>query len=258
MIIDTHAHLDFKNFRKDLDAVVERAREAGVERIVTIGIDLETTEKAISLARKYGNVHATAGIHPHEADSATPEVLEKLDELARADEVVAVGECGMDYVRSETTREDQLAAFTAQMALAEKLKLPVVIHSRESYDDVAGVLESFSGRVKGIIHCMSGGADFRDRALDMGYYIAIGGPVTYKANEELRLVIRGVPLERLLLETDAPFLPPEKMRPGRNEPAFLTEVVRELAELYNVSAEEIERHTSENAIRAFNLPGASS
>jgi TatD DNase family protein len=254
MIIDTHAHLDFKNFRKDLPAVLERAHVAGVGAVVTIGISVETSRKAIGIAREYENVFATVGIHPHEADSATDEAVTEIEKLAADKKVVAVGECGLDYVRSETTKEDQHNAFYKQMELAEKLGIPVVVHVRDAYGDALKVLDSYRGRVRGIIHCMSGDAAFRDAALGLGYCIAVGGPVTYTGNDELRRVMAGVPLDRLLLETDCPFLVPQSRRPGRNEPAYLDEVAGVLAKLHGVSAEEIARRTTANAIRVLGLP----
>jgi TatD DNase family protein len=255
MIIDSHAHLDFEDFKNDLPEVLDRARQAGVRAILTIGIDLKTTRAAIEIAEKHPDVFATAGIHPHEADIADENASAQLETLARSSKkIVAVGECGLDYVRSKTSRAEQEKAFIMQMTLAEKLHLPVVIHSRGSYPDVLKVLESFSGRVKGVIHCMSGDETFRDRALALGYYIAIGGPVTYPSGGGLRAVMSGVPLNRLLVETDCPFLRPTDKRLGRNEPALLREVLDALSALYGVKADEIGKITSQNAIRAFNLP----
>ncbi len=254
MIIDTHAHLDFDDYAEDLPAVLERAKHAGVAAVITIGINLETSRNAIRIAGEHDNIFATVGIHPHEANIADNAAIEELEKLASDKKVVAIGECGLDYVKSRTSKSEQLAAFKKQMQLAEKLDLPVVIHSRESYEDVYAVLKEYSGRVRGIIHCMSGDASFRDRALDLEYYIAIGGPLTYKKNDALRDVMSGVPLDRLLLETDCPFLSPQSKRGRRNEPGYLVEVAALLAELHNIPVKELERATTENAIKIFNLP----
>ena len=255
MIIDSHAHLDFEDFKNDLPDVLKRAEDAGVRAIITIGVDLKTTASAIGIAEKYPNVYAAAGIHPTEKDVDLEDASAELEALARSSKkIVAVGECGLDYDKKKTTPEAQKKTFIMQMTLAEKLRLPVVIHSRKSYPDVLTVLKSFEGRVKGVIHCMSGDAAFRDAALGMGYYIAIGGPVTYPAGNELRAVMSGVPLDRLLVETDCPFLRPTNKKLGRNEPAFIVEVADALSALYGIKAEEIGKITSQNAILAFNLP----
>lgn len=255
MFVDTHAHLDFKHFRKDLHGTLDNARRAGMVACITIGIDVKTSKKALDLATEIDDVFATVGIHPHEADSATEEALDRLEEIARSSEkVVAVGECGLDYVRGETSRDDQDAAFRKQMDLAGKLGLPVVIHSRESYDDVLRILESYNETVTGVIHCMSGDAAFRDAALALGYYIAVGGPLTYPDNNALREVMAGVPRDRLLVETDAPFLTPLKRKPGRNEPAFIADVLPTFAELFRTDVEEIGKLTTANAKQFFRLP----
>lgn len=256
MLIDSHAHLDMPEFSEDLPSVLDRALEAGVLQIVTVGIDLESSRAAVELASEYPFVFATVGCHPHNADAVESDDLERLAELAsRRPEVVAWGEIGLDYFRNRSARESQLRVFERQLEIASELDLPVVIHDREAHEDVLSRLEAMgSKRPGGVIHCFSGDAALARTFLDMGYVLSLPGTVTFPKAETVREVARTVPLDRLLVETDAPYLAPVPRRGRRNEPALVLHTAREIARLRDEPFEEVARLTSTSARRVFGLP----
>jgi len=259
MLIDSHAHLDMPDFADDLPSVLSRAREAGVEQIVTVGIDLESSCAATELAGRHPFLFATVGCHPHNADRLNPEDLDRMAELASSEpKVVAWGEIGLDYFRNRSARENQIRAFERQLEIASGLDLPVVIHDREAHDDVLACLEAMgSERPGGVIHCFSGDPALARTFLDMGFFLSLPGTVTFPKAETTREVARTVPLDRLLVETDAPFLAPVPRRGRRNEPALVVHTAREIARLRDEPFEEVARHTSTAARRVFGLPGDS-
>ena len=246
-LIDSHCHLDDKQFDPDRAEVFARARESGVERMMAIGTgngppDLEA---ALRLARQHDFIYATVGVHPHDASKATPETFAALEALAAETKVLAIGEIGLDYHYDFSPRDVQRDVFIQQLKLAGMAGKPIVIHTREAWDDTLLVLrEHWSGT--GIVHCFSGGAEEARQALDLGFYLSFGGVLTFPKAEVLREAARMTPEDRLLVETDAPYLAPVPKRGKRNEPAFMVETARRLAEVRGVAPERIAEATTAN------------
>ena len=249
-MIDTHCHLEMKAFDGDRDEVIRRAREAGLEAVITIGSDLAGCKGAVELAGRYGLVYATVGIHPHDASSFNDETFAQLRTWIKKPRVVAVGEIGLDYHYDHSPRDVQREVFARQLSFARESDLPVVVHSREAKADTLRILEE-SGVNRGVMHCFSGDVDMAAKALSMGLHISIAGPITFRNASRLKEVARMVPDERLLVETDAPYLTPEPFRGRRNEPAYVVHVAQELADLRGVSPRDIDRITTLNARRLF-------
>jgi len=259
MLVDTHAHLDDERFDADRDAVIERAIDAGVAFIINPGVDLETSRVAVELAEKHACIYAAVGVHPHDAESLTDEACDRLRALAAHDKVVAVGEIGLDYYRDLSPREAQRDAFRRQLSLAAALELPVIVHSRDAHDDVEAILKEArgSGKLRGVLHCFSGGIDWARRAVGMGFCIGFDGPLTYKNASKLRAVAEAIPLEQTLVETDCPYLAPAPhKRSERNEPAYVRLVAQELAHVKGLSAADVCRVTGLAASRLFGIPSA--
>jgi TatD DNase family protein len=254
MLIDTHAHLEMTDYDEDRDEVLRRAVEGGVRQIVTIGIDRLSSHKSLKLAKAYDFLFATVGVHPHNAKDVDARALDELARLAAEPEVVAWGEIGLDFYRRHSPRAQQIDAFESQLALASGLNLPVIIHSREANSEVFDILKKRKGDVKGVIHCFSGDVQLAYAYMDMGYYISIPGTVTYKKASLVQDVATHIPLERLLLETDAPFLAPVPKRGKRNEPALIVHTAEKIAQLRHQDFEAIARQTTENARKIFSLP----
>ncbi len=254
MIVDTHCHLDFKDFDRDLDHVLDRAREKGIVRIINVASSLEGARRAVELSKIYDIVYASVGIHPHDTGSVTDKIFDELEELIANDKVVAIGEVGLDYYRNLSPREKQISAFKEFISLAGKKKLPLIIHSREADADILKILKSEKiGSEGAVIHCFSGSSQFLKECLDMGFYISFTCNLTFKNAGNLRELAKAVPIERVLLETDAPFLAPEGMRGKRNEPAYLTYLVEEWSKITGLSKDDIERITTHNANKLFKL-----
>lgn len=252
-LIDSHCHLDDPRFDGDRDEVLERAREAGLEAVMSIGTgngppDLEA---GLRLAERYDFVWATVGVHPHDAAKANGGTLPRLEELSQHPKVLAIGEIGLDYYYDNSPREMQRAAFRQQLELARKLKKPVIIHTRDAWDDTFSILEEHwaPAGLAGIMHCFSGGPREAERALAMGFYISFSGIVTYPKAGGVQEAARITPSERLLVETDAPYLAPVPHRGKRNEPAMVVETAKKLAELRGESYEEISAATTVNFYR---------
>jgi TatD DNase family protein len=255
MLVDTHCHLDFDSFTADRSEVLSRAVQAGVEQMITIGIDIPTSWRAVALAEANEGVFATVGIHPHNSGNLSSNDIEQLLALARNSQVVAYGEIGLDYYRNYQPRPLQLSCLKEQLDLARQLELPVVLHDRDAHEDILQVLqEARAWEIGGTMHCFSGDWSFARRCLDLGFYISIAGPVTFAKSDTLRQVASECPLDRLLLETDAPFLTPVPKRGKRNEPAFLVYTAEEIASLRKLSFEEVGRETTLNARNLFQLP----
>lgn len=255
MLIDTHCHLDFKDFDADRDGVIDRAKEKGVARIINVASSIEGTARSLELAKRYDIVYSSIGVHPHEASQVTDKVIEEFRVLSGGQsKVVAIGEVGLDYYRNLSPKEKQVEAFKRFIRLAGSLKLPLIIHSREADFDLLSILKSEKDKEQtGVIHCFSGGREFLKEWLDMGFYISFTCNLTFKKAHALREIARTVPIERVLLETDAPYLAPELMRGKRNEPAYLTYLVDEWVKLTGLSKEDIGRITTHNANKLFKL-----
>jgi TatD DNase family protein len=257
MFIDSHAHLDMAHFDADRDDVIERAREAGVTAILTLGVDGASSQRAVALAQQYEGVFAAVGIHPHEAKHATPEVYKDLIGLARereANRIIAWGEIGLDYHYDHSPRDVQRREFRRQIRMAREFDLPVCIHSREAHDDVLSILDEEMAIDAGVVmHCFSGDEQVARRCLDLGFYISFAGPVTFTNARTLPAVVPLVPDDRLLIETDAPYLSPHpwRGREHRNEPARVAVIAARLAEIRGISIEEVGQAATQNFHRLF-------
>lgn len=253
MIVDSHCHLDFPDFAAELDAVVERARAAGVGRMVTIGTRIRRAGEVRAIAERFDDVFCSVGTHPHNAGEEADITLDEL--LAEVDhpKVVAIGEAGLDYHYDLGPREAQRAGFLMHIEASRRTGLPLVIHAREADDDVAAILEDESGKgaFSFVLHCFTGGADLARRAVPLGGYVSFSGILTYKSAASLREIAAELPAERLLVETDAPYLAPGPWRGKRNEPSYVVETARILAETRGVTPDEIAARTTENFFRLF-------
>jgi TatD DNase family protein len=257
MLIDSHAHLDMKAFREDLDDVLDRAFKVGVQRIVCVGIDLPSSRRTISLAQVSEHLYATVGCHPHHAHQCQSNDLDALTHLASNPKVVAWGEIGLDFHRDFSPHEAQMKAFFKQLHIARELQLPVIIHDREAHDDILKTLKRMGkGKRLGVIHCFSGDLELAKSLTGLGYYISVPGTVTYKNAKAIREVAGKLDLDRLLIETDAPFLTPAPNRGKRNEPAFIRITAEEIARLRRIRFEEVALHTTQNAESLFSLSEA--
>ena len=256
MLIDSHAHLDDLRYDTDRDNVLQRAQTAGIEAIVTIGCDLATSQAAVALAHAHPNIFATIGVHPHEAKEIGEGWYESFRSLAQHPKVVAYGEIGLDYHYDHSPREIQRQRFREQIHLARELALPLVIHTREAQEDTVMILrEEGAVDVGGVFHCFSGDMWLAKDALDLGFYLSFSGVLTFKNATMLRDIAKTVPLDRLMVETDCPYLAPIPYRGKRNEPAYVQYVAETLAEIRgNGSVESIARATVENTKRVFRIP----
>ncbi|MCR4440208.1 MAG: TatD family hydrolase [bacterium] len=254
-LIDTHAHLDFPELAEDVADVTRRAREVGVVSIVNVGVDLASSLASVRLAEKYEGVYAAVGIHPHDAATARDEALRELRTLARHPKVVAVGEIGLDYYRGHSPRDVQRQVFGRLLSMAADVGLPVIIHTRQAWDDVlAAVREVMGDSGRGVFHCFSGGIEGAREVLAMGFHVSFTGVLTFK-NARAGEVLAHVPLERLLLETDCPFMAPEPHRGRRNEPAYVHLIAQKVADVLGVPLAEVAQRTTENARRLFGFAG---
>jgi TatD DNase family protein len=256
-LIDSHAHIDFPQFDEDRATMLERARAAGITTLLAVGTGPgpEKLDAALPYAEEHDWIYTSVGIHPHEAKQATTEHLSKLAELARHRKVIAWGEIGLDYHYEFSPRETQEHVFRDQLLLASEAKLPVIIHCREAWPDCLAILEKEWRRtgLGGIFHCFSGTFEEARRGLEMGFYISFAGNVTYPKAQDLRDVAKALPLDRMLIETDSPYLAPQAKRGKRNEPAYVAEVARTLASVRDLRVEEVAAATAENFRRLFSL-----
>jgi len=259
-LIDTHCHLNFDSYDPDRDAVIERAAWAEVTRIINPAVDLDTSRAAVDLARRYRGIYAAVGVHPNSSADFDVKWLDELAELAGQSKVVAIGEIGLDYHWDDSPKAKQFEAFEAQLDLAAKLELPVIIHNREASDDVIAILERWANDLPfalkerpGVMHSFSAPLEIAERAVAIGFYLGFTGPITYKNADELRRVAARVPLERIVVETDGPFLTPTPRRGKRNEPAYVPLIVERLATLRQISTEAMGAATTANAERLFGL-----
>jgi TatD DNase family protein len=253
MLVDSHCHLDFPDFASEIDAVVARAGAAGIGTMVTIGTKLSEAEKVIGIAERFPNVWCTVGVHPHEAASEPGDDATRLIALARHPKVVGIGETGLDYFYEHSPRDRQAACFQAHIAAARETGLPLIVHTRDADADTAAMLsrEMEQGAFTGLLHCFSSGQALADTALALGFYVSFSGILTFKSAEAVRAVAATVPADRLLVETDAPYLAPMPLRGKRNEPAFVAHTAKRLAELRGMSSAEIAEDTTANFHRLF-------
>ena len=255
-LIDTHCHIQTEEFDEDRGEVLARARDAGVGTLIVVGGagDLSTNDKAVSLAEEHDGLYATVGMHPHDAKDVSAEDMDRLRGLAAHPKVVAIGETGLDFHYEHSPRQIQREMFERFVGLAVETRLPIVVHNRESDHEAAETIRGAGGRLEGVIHCFTSDAAAARAFLDLGFYLSFSGIVTFKNAEDLRDVARSVPLDRLLIETDAPFLAPVPKRGRRNEPAYVAFVAETLARVRGVEVEEIAEAASRNARTLFRLP----
>ncbi|MGQ0602371.1 MAG: TatD family hydrolase [Anaerolineales bacterium] len=251
MLVDTHCHLDFDAFDADRDAVVERALAAGVTRIVVPGIDLATSRRAVALAEHYPGVYAAVGVHPNSADKYSPQSLSDFRMLAAHPKVVGIGEIGIDFFWKKTPPLDQADVFRRQIELANAVGKPIIVHDRDAHEAVMTVLRETPPQAGAVLHAFSGDAAMAEEALAVGFYLGVDGPLTYKKSDDLRALFAGLPLERILIETDAPYLTPQPQRGKRNEPAYVRYVAETLALTRAQTLEIVAEVTTQNAASLF-------
>jgi TatD DNase family protein len=253
MLVDSHCHLDFPDFADDLDGVVARARNAGVGAIQTICTRLSKFDGVRAVAERYDDMYCSVGVHPHNAGEEGPDSPEELIALTRHPKVIGIGETGLDYYYEHSPREAQDKSFRAHIAAARATGLPVIVHSRDADADTVAVLadEAGKGAFPGLIHCFSAGRQVAEKAIELGMMVSLSGIVTFKAADELRAIVRDLPLDRLLVETDAPYLAPVPKRGKRNEPAFVAHTAAFVAELLGIEAEALAEQTTRNFFKLF-------
>ncbi len=254
MLIDTHAHLEMREFNDDREDVIKRAREAGVEYIITIGTTVESSRDAVLLADKYDFIYAAIGIHPHEVKDILHPAYDIIRHFAQHKKVVAYGEIGLDYHYEHSPRSDQKRKFRDMLREARELDLPVIIHDRDAHEDTLQILsEEWSPDLGGVMHCFSGDIEMAKKLIEMGFSLSVAGPVTFPKAEALREVVRQVPIEYLLVETDAPYLAPQPVRGKRNEPAYVRHTAEAVAKIKGLSYDDVARITGFNAMQLFGI-----
>ncbi|MDI7260339.1 MAG: TatD family hydrolase [Thermodesulfobacteriota bacterium] len=254
MLIDSHAHLEMPDFKKDLEEVIHRAKDSGVEYIFTVGTERKDWARALEIANAHAPVYAILGVHPHNAREIDDRSYTTLKRLCQNEKVSAYGEIGLDFYRNLSPKDVQLKRFREQIGLAKELKLPIVVHDREAHQETLEILKSEkAGENGGIIHCFSGDEEMAKACLDMGFHISVPGSITYKNAEQFQEIVKRIPLESLLVETDAPFLTPVPFRGKRNEPSYVRYTAKKIAEIKKVPFEKVAEATTENALRVFRL-----
>ncbi|QYF83085.1 TatD family hydrolase [Brevibacterium sp. PAMC21349] len=254
MLFDTHVHVNVEQFNEDLEDVIERAKEAGVDNMVVVGFDRPTIIRAMELIETYDFMYAAVGWHPVDAIDMTEDDLQWIEELSNHPKVVAIGEMGLDYHWDKSPKDVQMEVFRKQIRLAKKVGLPIIIHNREATADIVNILkEEEASRVGGIMHCFSGSAETALDCINMNFYISLGGPVTFKNAKKPKEVAAAVPLDRLLIETDCPYLAPHPYRGKRNEPSYVKLVAEQIAEIKQLTIEEVSQATTENAKKLFGI-----
>ncbi len=257
MFIDTHAHLFFENFKEDVDEVIQRAKDNGIDFIVVPATDIKTAKEVITLAEKYEQIYATVGIHPHDTKEWNESLLFEIEELAKHPKVVAIGEIGLDYYYDFSPQDQQIKAFKSQLDLATKLQLPVVIHNRDSDGDMMDIIQSYCGRgLKAQFHCFNSSLEDAIEYMKMNHFISFTGNITHKKNDSLRDILKHIDLNHIMIETDSPFMTPVPFRGKRNEPSYVKYVAQQIADVHKISIEEVGRITSLNAFRFFGIGNA--
>jgi TatD DNase family protein len=254
MLIDTHTHLDDARYNDDREAMIARAREAGVEAFLTIGCDLATSHAAVQLADRYPFVYASIGVHPHEVKHIQGDWYDEFRRLAKSEKVVAYGEIGLDYHYNHSSPKEQRDRFREQIQVARELKLPVIIHTREAQEDTITILrEEKASEIGGVFHCFSGDTWLAKDALDLGFYLSFSGILTFPNAAMLRDIAKNTPLDRVLIETDCPYLTPVPYRGKRNEPAYVSQVAQQLSSIHGLPLKDVARQTSKNAKQLFKI-----
>ncbi|MDF2636707.1 MAG: hydrolase, TatD family [Pelosinus sp.] len=253
MLFDSHAHIDDEKFDADREEVIQRAIENGVTGIINVGACMASSARSIALAEKYKSVYAAVGIHPHDAINALEADYEQLAQWATLDKVVAIGEIGLDYYYDFSPRDVQHSVFVRQLDVARQTDKPFIIHDRDAHGDLLDILKKEAKGLKGVLHCFSGSLEMAREVIKMGYYISIAGPVTFKNAAKLPEIVAKVPLERLLVETDCPYLTPQPYRGKRNEPAYVKLVAQQVADLRGMELTDLAKATSENVRSLFKL-----
>jgi len=250
--IDTHAHLDFSHFKDDLNVVIQNAKDVGIEKIINIGCNLKRSQRSIELAEKYKNLWATVGVHPSDVKDCDDKILEKIYENAKHKKVVAIGEIGLDYFHGVDDKAKQKNTLIVQIKIARELHKPIVIHTREAGRDVLDILNQEKAE-QIVIHCFSETQEFAEEALKRGYMLSFTGILTYPKADKVREVVAKTPLERIMIETDCPFLGPQVYRGKRNEPAYVVEVAKKIAEIKEIDLDEVAKITTQNAEIFFGI-----
>lgn len=254
MLIDSHAHLDDQKFDRDRDIIIKNLKNNGIELVINIGADLQTSIASVSLAEKYENIYAAVGVHPHSASEVDDSTIEILKSFANRKKVVAIGEIGLDYYYDNSPRDLQRKWFKEQVNLAKQVDLPVVIHTREAAQETFDILkEAQDGSLRGVLHCYSGSVEMATEYIKLGFYISFAGPVTFKNARSIREVAKSVPLDRLLVETDCPYLTPEPNRGKRNEPIFVKYTAGTIADIRGITYEELAKVTNRNTRELFKI-----
>ena len=252
MIFETHAHLNDPAFDEDRDFLINNLPQKGIEAVMNVGCCLESSHDCIALAEKYPFVYASVGSHPDSADEVNEEVIEKYRQMASHPKVLAIGEIGLDYYYETIPREIQQKAFRMQMELAKELDMPVIVHERNAHDDGMRIVKEFP-TVKGVFHCYSGSAEMARQLVNMGWYIGFTGVLTFKNARKAVETAESIPLDRIVLETDCPFMAPEPFRGKRNDPGYLYRMAERLAEIRGISVEEVHAVTTDNAKKLYRL-----
>ena len=254
MLIDSHAHLEMPDFKRDLEQVIQRAKESGIGYIFTVGTEKKDWKRTLAITNSNPSIYAILGVHPHNAMEIDDETYPTLRELFRHEKVKAYGEIGLDFFRNLSPRNVQLRRFREQISLAKELGLPIVVHDREAHQETLEILKSEKAEeCGGIIHCFSGDYEMAKECIDMGFYISIPGSITFKNAEKFQEIVKSLPLESLLVETDAPFLAPVPFRGKRNEPSYVRYTAQKVAEIKKISFERVAEATTENALRVYRL-----
>ena len=255
MFIDSHCHLDSEDYSGEIDSIVQRAKDAGINAMLTIGTHITKAHESIEIAEKFDNVYCSIGIHPHFAESEPEVTVEELVELAKHPKVIGIGETGLDYYYDSSPRDIQQKSFRTHIKAARQAGLPVIVHTRSADKDTIKILkdEYSNGAFSGVIHCFTSGEELAVRALELGFYISASGIITFKKSDELRDVLSMIPLDRLLLETDAPWLAPTPYRGKRNEPSYIVHVASVLAKLKGVTVDDIGKATTKNFLNLFKV-----
>ncbi len=252
--VDTHVHFHFPDYDSDRNEVIDQAREAGVEEFINVGTDVESSEDSLDLAQSYDYIYASAGIHPHDAKKADDQAFKKLEVLLQNERMVAIGEVGLDFYRDLSPRDVQIKVLKQFLDVQRKIRKPLILHCRDAYEEMITLLKAEAKPpVQGVMHCFSSDRNTLKKFVDLGLYISFAGPLTYKKNESLRDACKVCPLDRLLLETDAPFLPPQTMRGKRNESRFIIETAEVAAGLHGLSLADLGERTTQNAKALFRL-----
>lgn len=254
MLIDSHAHLDDERFDPDRENIISSLKENGISLVVNPGSDLSSSIKSVRLSEEYENIYAAVGVHPHEAKAMSEETIEALRSLSAREKVVAIGEIGLDYFYDNSPRDIQKKWFLEQIRLAKEADLPIIVHSRDASQDAFDIInQEKDNRLRGVLHCYSGSEEMAREYIKLGFYISFGGPVTFKNSKVSKKVAQDIPLDKMLIETDSPYLTPEPNRGKRNEPSYVKYVARTIAEIRGISFEELAEKTAENAKNLFKI-----